>query len=75
MKENYTIYHCHSDISNLTAGTGADSITKYTAYFERAKEVGMSAFAMSEHGSVMNWINKKKDAEALGLKYIHANEV
>src|SRR5690606_14662726 len=65
----------HSDISNLTAGTGADSITKYTDYIERAKELGMNAMAISEHGSVMNWIDKKKAIEGAGMKYIHANEI
>lgn len=82
MKDNYTIYHLHSDISNLTAGTGADSVTKYDAYVQRAKELGMNAFAISEHGSVMNWIQKKqkieandKDRDLKGMKYIHANEI
>lgn len=84
--DNYTIYHCHSDISNLTAGTGADSITKYADYVKRAKELGMNAMAISEHGSIMNWIKKKETIEKAvldefgntihqGMKYIHANEV
>lgn len=73
--DNYTIYHAHSDLSNLTAGTGADSITKYTDYLDRAQELGMQAFAISEHGSVMNWIKKKQETEKRGMKYIHANEI
>jgi len=80
--DNYTIYHIHSDESNLTAGTSADSITKYQDYVKRAKELGMNAFAMSEHGSVMNWIKKKEEIEKTdkdlglqGMKYIHANEI
>ena len=80
--DNYVIYHLHSDISNLTAGTGADSVTKYQAYVQRAKELGMNAFAISEHGSVMNWIKKKETIEKSdndkglkGMKYIHANEI
>lgn len=73
--DNYTIYHIHSMISNLTAGTGADSITKYSDYLERAKELGMNAIGMSEHGSVMNWIKKKHDTEKLGMKYLHLNEI
>ena len=75
MTDNYVLYHDHSDLSNLTAGTGADSITKYTDYLDKAQELGMTAFAISEHGSVMNWINKKKDTEKRGMKYIHANEI
>ncbi|MGD1416539.1 PHP domain-containing protein [Bacillus stercoris] len=73
--DNYVMYHDHSDISNLTAGTGADSITKYQDYIDYAEKLGMSALAISEHGSVMNWIKKKASIEKVGMKYIHANEV
>jgi DNA polymerase III subunit alpha len=73
--ENYVMYHDHSDISNPTAGTGADSITKYQDYINYAKELGMSAIAFSEHGNVMNWIKKKQSVEKANMKYIHANEV
>jgi DNA polymerase III subunit alpha len=73
--DNYTVYHLHSDISNLTAGTGADSVTKYSAYLEMAEKYGMNAFAISEHGSVMNWVKKKEEIEKRGMKYLHANEV
>lgn len=75
MMDNYTVYHIHSDISNLTAGTGADSVTKFTDYLDKAQEYGMTSFAFSEHGSVMNWVNKKKEIEKRGMKYIHANEI
>jgi DNA polymerase-3 subunit alpha len=73
--DNYTIYHLHSDISNPTAGTGADSTTKFTQYLDRAVELGMKSIAFSEHGNVFNWIKKKEETEKRGLKYIHANEV
>jgi len=73
--DNYTIYHLHSDISNLTAGTSADSITKYQDYVERAEELGMRSMAISEHGNVINWIRKKQTIEKAGMKYIHANEI
>lgn len=72
---NYTMYHIHSDISNLTAGTGADSVTKFTDYLDLAEKYGMNAFAFSEHGSVINWIKKKHEIEKRGMKYIHANEI
>src|SRR6185437_11106012 len=75
LKENYVPYHLHSNISNLTAGTGADSITKFTDYLELAERYEMQAFAFSEHGSVMNWVQKKQEIEKRGMKYIHANEV
>lgn len=69
------MYHIHSDISNLTAGTGADSITKFTDYLDRARELNMTSFAFSEHGSVMNWVKKKQEIEKRDMKYIHANEI
>ncbi|PGO60746.1 PHP domain-containing protein [Priestia megaterium] len=74
-EENYLMYHDHTAISNLTAGTGADSITHYQAYIDKAEQLGMRALAFSEHGSVMNWIKKKEAIEKAGMKYIHANEV
>jgi len=69
---NYTIYHCHSDIS--TCVTSVDSVTKFDQYIDRAKECGMKALAISEHGSVMGWVKKKEHIEAAGMKYIHAEE-
>lgn len=65
MENNYVVYHLHSDISNGV--TSIDSVTKFTQYVQRAKECGMKALAFSEHGSVMNWLNKKEEIEALGI--------
>lgn len=62
-------------LSNLTAGTSADSITKFEDYLDKAQDLGMTSIAFSEHGSVMNWIKKKHETERRGLKYIHANEI
>lgn len=72
---NYTIYHLHSDQSNPSSGTGADSVTKFHQYLDRAEEEGMKNFAFSEHGTISNWIKKKEETEKRGMKYIHANEV
>ena len=69
---NYTIYHCHSDLSNGV--TNIDSVTKFGQYINRAKECGMNALAFSEHGSVFSWLKKKEAVEAAGMKYIHAEE-
>jgi DNA polymerase-3 subunit alpha len=73
--DNYTVYHIHSDLSNLTVSSGADSITKYSQYLDKAEQLGMGAIAFSEHGSVLNHVNKKRDIEERGMKYIHANEI
>jgi DNA polymerase-3 subunit alpha len=54
--------------------TNVDSVTKCHDYIERAKELGMSALAFSEHGSVFDWHGKKESIEKAGMKYIHAAE-
>lgn len=70
--ENYTILHLHSMLSN--AVTNIDSVTAYSEYIQKAHDLGMSAMAFSEHGSVMGWVKKKLQMEELGMKYIHAEE-
>lgn len=72
--KNYVVYHLHSDFSNFNA-TGADSVTKFEDYVNRAKELGMKAIAFSEHGNILSWVKKKQTVEKAGLKYIHANEI
>lgn len=72
MNDNYTILHCHTMLSNGV--TNIDSVTKYADYIDKAKECGMKAMAISEHGSVFSWINKKKYMESNNIKYIHAEE-
>ena len=69
---NYTIYHCHSDLSNGV--TNIDSITKFEEYVDYAASLGMKAFAFSEHGSIFQWVKKKVYIEKKGMKYIHAEE-
>lgn len=66
------MFHLHSDLSNGT--TIIDSCTNYKAYIDKAKELGMSAIAFSEHGNVFEWLHKKEYAEKNGLKYIHGVE-
>lgn len=70
--KNYTILHFHSMLSN--AVTNIDSVTAYSEYIQKAHDLGMSAMAFSEHGSVMGWVKKKLQMEELGMKYIHAEE-
>ena len=72
MKNNYTVYHLHSDLSNGV--TNIDSVTKYYEYIDCAKSLGMTAMGFSEHGSVLEWVHKKNKIEAAGMKYIHAEE-
>lgn len=69
---NYTIIHMHSDLSSGISSI--DSITKYNQYIDKAKELGMTAMAFSEHGSVFEWVKKKEAIEKAEMKYIHAEE-
>ena len=69
---NYTILHLHSMLSNGV--TNIDSVTPYDQYIDKAHELGMTAMAFSEHGSVLGWVKKKLHMEELGMKYIHAEE-
>lgn len=70
---NYVNTHLHTELSN--AFTTIDSITKYTHYIKKAKELGMTAIAFTEHGNILSWVNKKKECDKNGIKYIHASEV
>lgn len=72
-KNNYTVLHCHTMLSNAT--TTIDSVTRFQDYIDRAKECGMKALAISEHGNIMEWWHKKCAIEKAGMKYIHACEV
>lgn len=69
---NYTLTHLHTMLSNGV--TNIDSVTSFDQYIDRAKECGMTAMAFTEHGSVFEWINKKKHIEKAGMKYIHGIE-
>ena len=73
MDKNVFIFHLHSDYSNCT--TIIDSATKPKLYVDRAKELGMTALAFSEHGNVLNWYEKKQIIEKAGMKYVHGVEV
>ena len=64
--------HLHTDYSNCT--TNIDSVTKIEQYIDKAKSLGMTAMAVSEHGNIFNWFQKKQLIEKAGIKYIHAVE-
>lgn len=69
---NYTILHLHSMLSNGV--TNIDSVTPYGQYIDKAHELGMTAMAFSEHGSVLGWVKKKLAMEAANIKFIAAEE-
>lgn len=65
---NYTAYHVHTEDSLL------DSCTNYKLYADKAAELGQKALAITEHGNIYNWIEKKMYINSKGLKYIHGVE-
>ena len=65
---NYTAYHVHSWDSLL------DSCTDFRDYANRAAELGQKALAITDHGVIYNWIEKKMYINSKGLKYIHGVE-
>jgi len=72
MNDNYTVLHCHTQLSNAT--TTIDSITGVDDYIKRAVECDMKALCISEHGNLLSWLKRKEHIEAAGLKYIHGVE-
>lgn len=69
MSDNYVVYHLHSEDSLL------DSCTNYKDYVDKAKELGQTAIAFSEHGNIYNYIEKKMYCDKQGIKYIHGIEI
>lgn len=68
----YTAYHVHSQLSSGT--TNIDSITHFKDYVKAAKDCGMTALGISEHGNIFEWLHKKEAIEAAGMKYLHCVE-
>ncbi|PWT37242.1 PHP domain-containing protein [Limosilactobacillus reuteri] len=68
----WTPLHGHSDESN---GLHYFEIaTKYNDYVDYHVTHGIKSIAITNHGSVANWISHKLEAEKAGLKYIHGLE-
>lgn len=67
----FTHLHTHTTISNSNL---FESITGVDDYIKAAKERGWPAVAVSNHGTVVDWVSNKKAIEKSGLKYIHSIE-
>ena len=66
---NYVVYHLHTEQSLL------DSCTNYKDYINKAKELGQTAIAFTEHGNTYCWVEKKMACDEAGIKYIHGVEI
>jgi len=64
MPTKYCSLHQHSDASFL------DSCNKPAELAQKAKEVGMSAIALTDHGNVHNYIKMYKECKKQGIKFI-----
>ena len=69
MADNYVVYHLHTEQSLL------DSCTNYKDYINKAKELGQTAIAFTEHGDTYCWVEKKMACDEAGIKYIHGVEI
>ncbi len=69
IKDNYVLYHCHSDYSLL------DSCSKFQEYVDLAVRNGQKAIAFSEHGKPLGWVSKKLYCDEAKIKFIHAVEI
>jgi len=69
--EEYSVMHCHSTMSN---DTYFDSTVNFEGYLKVAKERNIKTISFTEHGNVMQWIQKKEKADKYGIKYVHGCE-
>lgn len=66
---NYVAIHVHSDDSLL------DSCTDFKLYVDRAKELGQTAIATTEHGLHRGYIRKKLYCDEVGIKLLIGVEI
>lgn len=66
---NFVNLHVHDDHSLL------DSCTKFSEYVDLAIKYEQKAIACTNHGRIINWTDKKRLCDSLGIKYIHGCEV
>lgn len=48
--------------------------SKFDDYVDVVKEQGENTICITNHGNIAGWVNRKKLAEANGMKYIHGME-
>ena len=65
MTEKYYSLHVHT-----TAGSVGDSILKIPEYVEKAKEYGLDAIAVTEHGSMSTMYAAANECKKNGIKFI-----
>lgn len=72
MSHNYWVsLHSHDFYSN---NSYFEIVTGTKDYIKYAKKYNLPAVCITNHGNVSGWVQRKRDIEATGLKYIHGME-
>lgn len=69
MSDNFVHLHAHTSIGSMQ-----DAMTSVSAMFERAKEFGQPALAITDHGTMAAVFDARKAAKKTGVKYIPGME-
>lgn len=75
MKKDYAVLHAHS-----TTGSIGDSILKIDDYVKKAKELGISALALTDHGSISSFVYfykeclKNKIKPIIGCEFYYVDD-
>lgn len=70
MIDNFVHLHAHTSIGSMQ-----DAMTSVDAMFAKAKEMGQSALAITDHGTMAAVFDARKYAKKYGIKYIPGCEV
>jgi DNA polymerase III alpha subunit len=65
---NWVSLHAHSDHSRL------DAVSKISELAEKAKNLGMSALALTDHGTISGWLKLFDECKKRGIKPIFGIE-
>ncbi|KEK16067.1 DNA polymerase III [Limosilactobacillus reuteri] len=72
MSYNYWLpLHMHDFYSN---NSYFEIVTGVKDYIEYARRYNLPAVCITNHGNISGWVQRKRDVEAAGLKYIHGME-
>lgn len=71
MVDNFIHLHQHDYNSNQQY---LEVVTSIDDYIEQAKDRGLQAVCISNHGNVIDWYDRKIKIESEGMKYIHSIE-
>lgn len=71
--KQYDLIHVHDDDSNSNMIEVVTKLKDYTNYIAE-NDTGIRNIAITNHGTITGWYNRKKHSEKVGMKYVHAVE-